>query len=87
MFGFRYNKINTTQLKHVIGLMLCLCGCSKKKLCAIYGKWTECLYTVDTASFEAHKKTEKRNSEDKKKQVNRQGFASTAFKLLLSGWS
>uniref|UniRef100_A0A8C8K748 Oxysterol-binding protein n=1 Tax=Oncorhynchus tshawytscha TaxID=74940 RepID=A0A8C8K748_ONCTS len=35
---------------------------SKKKLCAIYGKWTECLYTVDAATFDAHKK----NSEEKK---------------------
>uniref|UniRef100_A0A8C6UKT6 Oxysterol-binding protein n=1 Tax=Neogobius melanostomus TaxID=47308 RepID=A0A8C6UKT6_9GOBI len=39
---------------------------SKKKLCAIYGKWTECLYTVDTAAFEAHKKSDKKNPEDKK---------------------
>lgn len=45
--------------------------CSKKKLCAIYGKWTECLYTVDAATFDAHKKSDKRNSEEKKssKQV------------------
>ncbi|XP_028987323.1 oxysterol-binding protein-related protein 1 isoform X2 [Betta splendens] len=35
---------------------------SKKKLCAIYGKWTECLYTVDPAAFDAHKK----NSDDRK---------------------
>ncbi|XP_069548131.1 oxysterol-binding protein-related protein 2-like isoform X1 [Brachyistius frenatus] len=39
---------------------------SKKKLCAIYGKWTECLYTVDSATFEAHKKAEKKTSDDKK---------------------
>ncbi|XP_076601185.1 oxysterol-binding protein-related protein 1-like [Chaetodon auriga] len=39
---------------------------SKKKLCAIYGKWTECLYTVDSASFDAHKKADKKNSEEKK---------------------
>ncbi|KAL7387496.1 hypothetical protein ABVT39_024256 [Epinephelus coioides] len=39
---------------------------SKKKLCAIYGKWTECLYTVDPAVFDAHKKTDKKNSEEKK---------------------
>lgn len=39
---------------------------SKKKLCAIYGKWTECLYTVDPAAFEAHKKSDKKNLEDKK---------------------
>ncbi|XP_070700711.1 oxysterol-binding protein-related protein 1-like [Pempheris klunzingeri] len=39
---------------------------SKKKLCAIYGKWTECLYTVDPATFDAHKKSEKKNSDEKK---------------------
>uniref|UniRef100_A0A8C7T437 Oxysterol-binding protein n=1 Tax=Oncorhynchus mykiss TaxID=8022 RepID=A0A8C7T437_ONCMY len=39
---------------------------SKKKLCAIYGKWTECLYTVDAATFDAHKKSDKKNSEEKK---------------------
>uniref|UniRef100_A0A4W5KKY4 Oxysterol-binding protein n=1 Tax=Hucho hucho TaxID=62062 RepID=A0A4W5KKY4_9TELE len=39
---------------------------SKKKLCAIYGKWTECLYTVDTATFDAHKKSDKKNAEEKK---------------------
>lgn len=45
--------------------------CSKKKLCAIYGKWTECLYTVDPATFDAHKKSDKKNSDEKKgsKQV------------------
>ncbi|KAM6948733.1 oxysterol-binding protein-related protein 1-like [Aplochiton taeniatus] len=39
---------------------------SKKKLCAIYGKWAECLYTVDVATFEAHKKADKRSAEEKK---------------------
>ncbi|XP_051809908.1 oxysterol-binding protein-related protein 1-like isoform X3 [Acanthochromis polyacanthus] len=39
---------------------------SKKKLCAIYGKWTECLYTVDHATFDAHKKSDKKNADDKK---------------------
>ncbi|XP_071773109.1 oxysterol-binding protein-related protein 1-like isoform X1 [Centroberyx gerrardi] len=39
---------------------------SKKKLCAIYGKWTECLYTVDPATFDAHKKADKKNSDEKK---------------------
>ncbi|XP_061110524.1 oxysterol-binding protein-related protein 1-like isoform X1 [Conger conger] len=39
---------------------------SKKKLCALYGKWTECLYTVDPASFDAHKKTDRKNPEEKK---------------------
>lgn len=29
---------------------------SKKKVCALYGKWTECLHTVDPAAFDAHKR-------------------------------
>ncbi|KAG7279392.1 hypothetical protein CRUP_024211, partial [Coryphaenoides rupestris] len=29
---------------------------SKKKVCALYGKWTECLHTVDAAAFDAHKR-------------------------------
>ncbi|XP_046713479.1 oxysterol-binding protein-related protein 1 isoform X3 [Silurus meridionalis] len=32
---------------------------SKKKVCVLYGKWTECMYTVDSATFEAHKKNDK----------------------------
>uniref|UniRef100_H2RXS5 Oxysterol-binding protein n=1 Tax=Takifugu rubripes TaxID=31033 RepID=H2RXS5_TAKRU len=39
---------------------------SKQKLCAIYGKWTECLYTIDAATFDAHKRTDKKSSEDRK---------------------
>uniref|UniRef100_A0AAX7VKK0 Oxysterol-binding protein n=1 Tax=Astatotilapia calliptera TaxID=8154 RepID=A0AAX7VKK0_ASTCA len=39
---------------------------SKKKLCALYGKWTECLYVVDPSAFEAHKKNNKKGAEDKK---------------------
>lgn len=55
--------------------LICLfCGGlfdSKKKLCALYGKWTECLYSVDLATFEAYKKNDKKNTEEKKnnKQV------------------
>lgn len=41
-------------------------GCSKKKTCALYGKWTECLYAADAAAFEAHKKNNKKVTEDKK---------------------
>ncbi|XP_011958854.1 oxysterol-binding protein-related protein 1 isoform X2 [Ovis aries] len=45
---------------------------SKKKLCALYGKWTECLYSVDPATFDAYKKNDKKNTEEKKnsKQVS-----------------
>ncbi|XP_043921287.1 oxysterol-binding protein-related protein 1 [Protopterus annectens] len=39
---------------------------SKKKLYALYGKWTECLYTVDPATHEAHRKSDKKNSDEKK---------------------
>uniref|UniRef100_W5KPG2 Oxysterol-binding protein n=1 Tax=Astyanax mexicanus TaxID=7994 RepID=W5KPG2_ASTMX len=39
---------------------------SKKKICAIYGKWTECLYTVDPATFDLHKKADKKPAEEKK---------------------
>ncbi|XP_030647165.1 oxysterol-binding protein-related protein 1 [Chanos chanos] len=44
---------------------------SKKKLCVLYGKWTECLYTIDPATYEAHKKNDKKAAEEKKnsKQV------------------
>ncbi|KAL7875634.1 hypothetical protein AOLI_G00105970 [Acnodon oligacanthus] len=39
---------------------------SKKKICAIYGKWTECLYTIDPATFDLHKKADKKSAEEKK---------------------
>lgn len=32
---------------------------SKKKVCVLYGKWTECMYAVDPSAFEAHKKNDK----------------------------
>ncbi len=58
---------------------ICFRGYSKKKLCAIYGKWTECLYTVDSAAFDAHKKTDRKNSDEKK--GNKQVFSFTSFKV------
>lgn len=39
---------------------------SKKKLCSLYGKWTECLYTIEPAAFDAHKKNDKKTAEEKK---------------------
>uniref|UniRef100_A0A665VMX1 Oxysterol-binding protein n=1 Tax=Echeneis naucrates TaxID=173247 RepID=A0A665VMX1_ECHNA len=39
---------------------------SKKKLCALYGKWTESLYVIDPAAFEAHKKNDKKGAEERK---------------------
>ncbi|XP_037530970.1 oxysterol-binding protein-related protein 1 [Nematolebias whitei] len=39
---------------------------SKKKRCAFYGKWTECLYVVDPAALEAHKKNDKKGGDERK---------------------
>ncbi|XP_034036345.1 oxysterol-binding protein-related protein 1 isoform X2 [Thalassophryne amazonica] len=39
---------------------------SKRKLCVLYGKWTECLYIIDPADFEAHKRNDKKAAEEKK---------------------
>lgn len=62
--------------------------CSKKKLCAIYGKWTDCLYTVDPAAFDAHKKSDKKNLDEKKgnKQVLH-CFKSLLCSASCSGWN
>uniref|UniRef100_A0A8C7PQA5 Oxysterol-binding protein n=1 Tax=Oncorhynchus mykiss TaxID=8022 RepID=A0A8C7PQA5_ONCMY len=38
---------------------------SKKKVCSLYGKWTECMYIVDSAALEAHKRSGKRAEENK----------------------
>ncbi|XP_072294259.1 oxysterol-binding protein-related protein 1-like isoform X1 [Eucyclogobius newberryi] len=39
---------------------------SKKKLCSLYGKWTECMYVIEPAALEAHKKNDKKSPEEKK---------------------
>ncbi|XP_061095921.1 oxysterol-binding protein-related protein 1 isoform X3 [Conger conger] len=39
---------------------------SKKKVCALYGKWTECMYTVDPATLDAHRRSDKKNAEEKR---------------------
>ncbi|XP_060692434.1 oxysterol-binding protein-related protein 2b [Hemiscyllium ocellatum] len=39
---------------------------SKRKVCVIYGKWTECLWCVDTNTYEAFKKNDKKGGEQKK---------------------
>uniref|UniRef100_A0A663MFJ5 Oxysterol-binding protein n=1 Tax=Athene cunicularia TaxID=194338 RepID=A0A663MFJ5_ATHCN len=54
---------------------------SKKKLCALYGKWTECLYSVDPATFEAYKKNDKKNAEEKKSGKQMYNFTSFAMAL------
>uniref|UniRef100_A0A3Q3WV55 Oxysterol-binding protein n=1 Tax=Mola mola TaxID=94237 RepID=A0A3Q3WV55_MOLML len=41
---------------------------NKKKHCVVYGKWTECMWSVDPQAYEAHKKSEKKG--DNKKQKN-----------------
>ncbi|CAG01771.1 unnamed protein product, partial [Tetraodon nigroviridis] len=45
---------------------------SKKKHCIIYGKWTECLWSVQPQAYEAHKKLEKKG--DKKLRNVRKAF-------------
>lgn len=42
------------------------CPPSKKKHCVIYGKWTECLWSVDPQAYEAHKKSEKKGDKKSK---------------------
>lgn len=46
---------------------------SKKKHCVIYGKWTECMWSVDPQAYEAHKKSEKKGDK-KQKNVSNSGF-------------
>ncbi|XP_037628424.1 oxysterol-binding protein-related protein 2-like isoform X1 [Sebastes umbrosus] len=40
---------------------------SKKKRRVIYGKWTECMYSVDPKVYEAYKKSDKKTGGDPKK--------------------
>ncbi|KAL1021364.1 hypothetical protein UPYG_G00012350 [Umbra pygmaea] len=40
---------------------------SKKKRCVIYGKWTECMWSVDPQTYEANKKAEKKGDLKKSK--------------------
>ncbi|XP_035594255.1 oxysterol-binding protein-related protein 2-like isoform X2 [Oncorhynchus keta] len=47
---------------------------SKKKHCVIYGKWTECMWSVDPQTYEANKKAEKKGDSKKpKSQVEPEG--------------
>ncbi|XP_057683887.1 oxysterol-binding protein-related protein 2-like [Corythoichthys intestinalis] len=39
---------------------------SKKKVCVIYGKWTECMWSIDPQSYEAYKKSEKKGDRKQK---------------------
>lgn len=40
---------------------------SKKKHQVIYGKWTECVYSIEPKVYEANKKAEKKSGGDSKK--------------------
>ncbi|CAB1329471.1 unnamed protein product [Coregonus sp. 'balchen'] len=40
---------------------------SKNKLCVIYGKWTECIWSVDPQTYESNKKAEKKGDSKKQK--------------------
>ncbi|KAL7398404.1 hypothetical protein ABVT39_009239 [Epinephelus coioides] len=40
---------------------------NKKKHCVIYGKWTECMWSVDPQAYEAHRKSEKKGDIKKNK--------------------
>ncbi|CAB1445515.1 unnamed protein product [Pleuronectes platessa] len=46
---------------------------SKKKLCVIYGKWTECMWSVDPQVYESHKKSEKKGDNKKCKNEEQEG--------------
>ncbi|XP_042555471.1 oxysterol-binding protein-related protein 2 [Dipodomys spectabilis] len=43
---------------------------NKKKLFMIYGKWTECLWGIDPASYESFKKQERRGDHPRKARLN-----------------
>ncbi|CAB1324301.1 unnamed protein product, partial [Coregonus sp. 'balchen'] len=53
---------------------------SKKKVCSLYGKWTECMYIVDSAALEAHKRSGK-GTEEKKSSKQMYSFTSFAMQL------
>uniref|UniRef100_A0A3Q0SJ84 Oxysterol-binding protein n=1 Tax=Amphilophus citrinellus TaxID=61819 RepID=A0A3Q0SJ84_AMPCI len=46
---------------------------SKKKLAVIYGKWTECMWSVDPQAYEANKKSEKKGDNRKQKNEELEG--------------
>ncbi|XP_023257366.1 oxysterol-binding protein-related protein 2-like [Seriola lalandi dorsalis] len=46
---------------------------SKKKHCVIYGKWTECMWSIDPQAYETHKKSEKKGDNKKHKHEEPEG--------------
>uniref|UniRef100_A0AAR2JJ44 Oxysterol-binding protein n=1 Tax=Pygocentrus nattereri TaxID=42514 RepID=A0AAR2JJ44_PYGNA len=49
----------------------------KKKRCVIYGKWTECLWSVDPQVYESHRKNDKRGTAETKKPKPTSGAVRT----------
>uniref|UniRef100_A0AAQ5Z320 Oxysterol-binding protein n=1 Tax=Amphiprion ocellaris TaxID=80972 RepID=A0AAQ5Z320_AMPOC len=47
---------------------------SKKKRRVIYGKWTECMYSVDPKVYDTYKKSDKKSGSDSKKLKQEHGF-------------
>ncbi|KAM4737848.1 oxysterol-binding protein-related protein 2-like [Anableps anableps] len=41
---------------------------NKKKLCVIYGKWTECMWSVDPQDYEIYKRSDKKGDKTKKNE-------------------
>ncbi|KAK1898092.1 Oxysterol-binding protein-related protein 1 [Dissostichus eleginoides] len=54
---------------------------SKKKRRVLYGKWTECMYSIDPKVYDAHKKSEKKTAADSKKLKKMYNFTSFAMTL------
>uniref|UniRef100_W5KYD9 Oxysterol-binding protein n=1 Tax=Astyanax mexicanus TaxID=7994 RepID=W5KYD9_ASTMX len=54
---------------------------SKKKRRIIYGKWTECLYTIEPKVYEANKKAEKKSGDSKKHKQKTGGSADDADEM------
>lgn len=50
-----------------ISLIFVCLWISKKKRRVIYGKWTECMYSVDPRVYETYRKSDKRAAGDSKK--------------------
>lgn len=61
------------------------CLCSKKKHCVIYGKWTECMWSVEPQAYEAHKKAEKKGDNKKHKNVRSVRCCSLRLGVSLCG--
>uniref|UniRef100_A0A8C2EM54 Oxysterol-binding protein n=1 Tax=Cyprinus carpio TaxID=7962 RepID=A0A8C2EM54_CYPCA len=54
---------------------------SKKKHQVIYGKWTECVYSIEPKVYEVNKKAEKKSGGDSKKHKQMYNFTNFAMTL------